>query len=316
MSAPSIILIGASGYLGKPVTQEILAHRSRFDRIAILTQESKKAKFAGHEANGFELVIGAIDSPESFQGFDIVICTLGNHAMKYQPAIIDAAITAGVTEFYPSEFGSDIGQGDYLTHRYWRDKRITRQHLYKVAKENVGFNYTFIITGGFIEFALHPLFGMDIDKHTFTFYGPPEKQEALTAVRDVAKYLVESIFLPKSPSQERIFRIPGGNYSWAEVVATVERVQGVTYTCTYHSRQDAIDGQKAYAEKGDVNGELAFSVKSVLGDPNAVSVPKPWDNDKFSFKPATLEDTVKEFFQVLEQGEDRLARDFPMPSQS
>jgi hypothetical protein len=68
MSAPSIILVGAGGYLGKPVTQELLANRSRFDRIAILTQESKRAKFAEHEASGFELVLGALDSPDSFRG--------------------------------------------------------------------------------------------------------------------------------------------------------------------------------------------------------------------------------------------------------
>ena len=102
--------------------------------------------------------------------------------MKCQPAIADAAIAAGVTEFYPSEYGSDIGQGEYLTNRYWRDKQITRQHLRNVAKDHPQFNYTFLITGGFMDYALHPLFGMDVDKHTFTFYGPPEKQEALTAV--------------------------------------------------------------------------------------------------------------------------------------
>jgi hypothetical protein len=105
--------------------------------------------------------------------------------MKFQPAIIDAAIAAGVTEFYPSEFGSDIGQGGYMTHRYWRDKVMTREHLRAVAKTKPGFNYTFVVTGGFIEFALHPLFGMDIDRHTFTFYGQPEKQEALTAVNEL-----------------------------------------------------------------------------------------------------------------------------------
>lgn len=104
--------------------------------------------------------------------------------MKYQPAIIDAAVAAGVTEFYPSEFGNDIEQGEYLTNRYFRDKHITRQHLRNVAKKNPGFNYTFLITGGFIEFALHPLFGMDIDKHTFTFYGPPEKEDVFTAVHE------------------------------------------------------------------------------------------------------------------------------------
>jgi hypothetical protein len=126
---------------------------------------------------------------------------------------------------------------------------------------------------------------------------------------------VESIFLPKSPSQERIFRIPGGIYAWKDVVATVEKVQGVEYTSTYHSRQSAIDTQKACADKGDMDSELAFSLKAMLGDPEAVSVPKPWDNDKFSFRPKTLEEGVRSFFDAQERGEDRLARNFPMTSQ-
>lgn len=99
-------------------------------------------------------------------------------------------------------------------------------------------------------------------------------------------------------------------------MATLEKIQGVQYECTYYPRQDAIDAEKAYATKGDVDGELAFSLKSLLGDINAVSVPKPWDNDKFSFKPATLEEAVEDFFKARERGEDRLASNFPMSSQS
>lgn len=82
-------------------------------------------------------------------------------------------------------------------------------------------------------------------------------------------------------------------------MATLEKVQGVKYTCTYHPRQDAIDAQKACAEKGDVDGELTFALKSIMGDINVVSVPKPWDNDKFSFKPATLEEAVRKFFSRI-----------------
>ena len=86
-------------------------------------------------------------------------------------------------------------------------------------------------------------------------------------------------------------------------MATIEKVQGAKYTCTYHSRQDAIDAQKACEEKGDVDGELAFSLRSLIGDINAESVPKPWDNDKFSFKPATFEETVKKYFEKRTRGE-------------
>lgn len=115
-----------------------------------------------------------------------MISLLGDHAMKHQPAIIDACLAAGVTEFYPSEYGSDIEQGDYPNNRYFRDKILTREALRKTVAENPnsGFNYTLMMVGGFIEFVTKPLFGGDLEKKTFTFYGAPEKTEALTAVAE------------------------------------------------------------------------------------------------------------------------------------
>lgn len=68
-------------------------------------------------------------------GYDTVISLLGNEVMKLQPEIIDAAISAGVTHFYPSEFGGDIGREPFLHERYFRDKHLTRNHLAKRAEE-------------------------------------------------------------------------------------------------------------------------------------------------------------------------------------
>lgn len=154
-----------------------------------------------------------------------------------------------------------------------------------------------MIVGGFIETALTPIFGIDIEKHTFTFYGKPEKEEPLISVRDVARYVVESTLLPKSKSGERQFRVPGGPYAWKEVVETISKVQGVEYTSHYLPLEDAIAAAKERASEGDVDGELLFSLKTIMGDPNAFGVPKPWDNEKFSFEPESLEVAVKRFFE-------------------
>jgi hypothetical protein len=107
---------------------------------------------------------------------------LGNHAMKHQLAIIDAAVSVGVTNFYPSEFGSDISQGAYLNNRYFRDKQLTREYLAKIAEQRKGFGYTLIINGGFAEYAAHPAFGIDPEKRTFDFYGPKGLREPFTGV--------------------------------------------------------------------------------------------------------------------------------------
>lgn len=111
---------------------------------------------------------------------------LGNHAMAFQPAIISAAASAGVTHFYPSEFGSDLSQGPYLTNRYFRDKNITRSHLKKAAEKykDQGFGYTLILTGGFMEYAAHPAFGIYREESKFEFFGSGSKKEPFTGVAE------------------------------------------------------------------------------------------------------------------------------------
>jgi hypothetical protein len=72
-------------------------------------------------------------------GFDVVISLSGNDIMQDQSQMIDAAIAAGVTHFYRSEFGVDIDQEPFKGERYFRDKHLTRNHLQKSAKEVPGF---------------------------------------------------------------------------------------------------------------------------------------------------------------------------------
>ncbi|KAF2804626.1 NAD(P)-binding protein [Mytilinidion resinicola] len=302
MASPSVILIGASGWLGNYVSLEFLRNRSSFTRLAILTEEHKRHKFADVEAKGFELIIGSYTDAASFKGFDTVISLLGNLVMKDQPAIIDAAIAAGVTEFYPSEYGSDGHQGEFLSNGYWREKQRTVAHLRAVVPQHASFNYSVVMTGHFVEFALMPLFGVDIAKHTFELYGSPGRAGEWTSARDAAKYIVQSTLLPKSESRERWFRVPGGLYTWREVIATLEKVQGVKYTCTYLSQQEAVDKAEACRKAGDVDGELAFLLKKNLGELGVVGVPQPWDNEVFGFEPEGFEQAVRRILEERSEG--------------
>jgi hypothetical protein len=85
--------------------------------------------------------------------------------------MIDAAIAAGVTHFYRSEFGVDIDQEPFKGERYFRDKHLTRNHLQKSAKEVPGFCFTYIIIGVFGEtFTLTPVFGVGRENKEFTFF--------------------------------------------------------------------------------------------------------------------------------------------------
>jgi hypothetical protein len=56
ISAPSILLLGASDYLGVPLLAEFLSQREKFKQLAILTDESRKHKFTDTEVKGAELM--------------------------------------------------------------------------------------------------------------------------------------------------------------------------------------------------------------------------------------------------------------------
>ncbi|KAK9366243.1 hypothetical protein V1509DRAFT_299084 [Lipomyces kononenkoae] len=296
--APSVIIVGAGGNLGPSIVQALLERREDFGRVAILAAPEKKDKFAKSEAQGMELVLGDYKDSNPYKGFDVVISLAGNDIMKFQPQMIDAAIAAGVTHYYSSEFGVDINLKPFLSERYFRDKHVTREHLRSKAKELPGFHFTFIIIGVFAEtFALTPVFGVDQEKKEFTFYGDLETERSFSSMVDTGKYTVESILIPfEAGQQERTLKVPNGNWKVKDAIKLLGEVQGVPYTVINKPLDEARQLQEEARQRGDTFQELGFSLKSLFGTPYA-AVPKPWDNDKFSFTQMTLKDMFVSFYK-------------------
>lgn len=107
---------------------------------------------------------------------------VGNALMKLQPAMIDAALEAGVTHFYPSEWNSDISQKEIHDMRYFRDKQMARAHLAARAKDNPDFRYTLFITGIFTEWSTSEFYSFDHENATATIYGKPEARIGVTSI--------------------------------------------------------------------------------------------------------------------------------------
>ncbi|KAK6981765.1 NAD(P)-binding protein [Favolaschia claudopus] len=85
MAPPSVLVIGGSGAVGRPLVQEFVKRKEKFGRIGVLADARKVSKFWELPKQGIA----------SYKGFDTVICVCGNAAMKLQPGIIDAAIAGG-----------------------------------------------------------------------------------------------------------------------------------------------------------------------------------------------------------------------------
>jgi uncharacterized protein YbjT (DUF2867 family) len=182
MAPPSVLIIGASGNFGAPLVEEFIANLHLFTKVGILTHPAKTARFASAASRGIQIVPGSFLSSASYIGYDTVLSLAGNAIMKLQPGMIEAAIEGGVTHFYPSEYGSDVSQEELRELRYFRDKRVTQDHLVNAAKAHPGFRYTLLLTGPFLEWTVSEKYGVFHDRKEVVSYGRPDARIDVTSI--------------------------------------------------------------------------------------------------------------------------------------
>ncbi|KAJ7887126.1 hypothetical protein B0H14DRAFT_3082129 [Mycena olivaceomarginata] len=274
---PSVIVVGASGSVGRPLMAEFLAQISKFGRVAVLSDPAKVARFAEIQGHGIEIVAGSFLDGKSYEGFNVVISLVGNATLKLQPGMIEAAIAGGARHFIPSEFGADIAHDDMWKNRYFRDKVITRDHLRARARDTPGFRYTLILSGAVTEYTVSEFNGVDVEKHVARTYGYPEARLHVTAMNDVAKFLVGSILLPwEDPTQSmRELRVSGDCLTWEALVRLLENVQGVKYDVKYLDPALAAEKQETTRAAGDSEGELMWAATALMANRLARLHP-PW----------------------------------------
>ncbi|KAJ7664762.1 hypothetical protein B0H17DRAFT_951904 [Mycena rosella] len=277
--------------------EEFLAQKSKFGRVAVLSDPTKAARFAEIQEKGIEVVAGSFLEAKSYEGFEVVISLAGNAAMKLQPAMIEAAIAGGARHFIPSEFGADIAQNGIWKNRYFRDKVVTRDHLRARAKDTPGFRYTLVLSGAVAEYTVSAFNGVDVEKHVAHTYGSPEARLHVTAMSDVVKFIVGAVLLPfDNPTQPmRELRVSGDCLTWGALMALLEEVQGVKYDIQYLNPKLAAEKQEAARAAGDSDGELFWSATATMANGYAL-LPEPLDNAKFEFRPETAREVLVRMF--------------------
>lgn len=186
----SVLVLGPTGGFGQFLIGELIKRSGDFSRFAAFDDisrpptPSRLAALAKYRGQGVEIVRGSFEDADAFEGFDVVIMSLGNHAMHRQPLVINTAIKAGVKHFYPSEFGADLTVPGNWEERYYRDKVITRELLQKKAKEVPGLGYTLFVDGRLTEWAPLPHFRIYTTQRKALITGKAEMKQSLLGVRE------------------------------------------------------------------------------------------------------------------------------------
>ncbi|CAK7268649.1 hypothetical protein SEPCBS119000_003169 [Sporothrix epigloea] len=208
-----LLIFGATGAIGKFITEEILAARPAFRHVTIFTSAntatSKKELLARWKAVGMpvSVFVGDVNSEEDVkrayqtEAPDTVISALGRGALTIQTKLVELAAQAeSVKWLFPSEYGTDI------EHNAKSPNEKPHQHklaLRKYIRENIHpeqLHITYLVTGPYFDMWVHaasPLLGgFDPSTKTASLIGDGNGKVGFCTMPDVGKFLVAALRHP------------------------------------------------------------------------------------------------------------------------
>lgn len=172
----SILIFGATGQIGRYITDQILAAQPSFAHVAIFTSTetvtSKADYISKLQSEGVKIITGDVnnegDIKRAYDGVDTVVSAVGRNVLETQIELLRIAEeSSSVKWFFPSEYGTDIEyspkSADEKPHQLkLKVRRYIREYIKKLK-------YTFVVTGPYIDmfFNLSPAApeagGFDVD---------------------------------------------------------------------------------------------------------------------------------------------------------
>jgi len=238
----NILIIGATGAIGNPITTQIIAAKSSFGRIAILTSANTLSQKAEEieklKSQGVEIFTGDLtveeDVKKAYQGIDAVVSCVGRGAIDKQIPLIKWASESSIKRFFPSEYGTDI------EHNARSPNEKPHQLKLKVrayAKEIHNLHFTYLVTGPYsdmyISVSKKPEIGSwDVKNKKATLLGDGNDKVAFTTMADVGKLVVAALQHP-SESEDKILIVNSFTTTPNAILAEFEKQTGAKWDVSY-----------------------------------------------------------------------------------
>lgn len=161
----SILTFGATGTIGRYITNAIANAQPAFDQVTIFTSEDtvvRKHDFIEElKSKNVKIITGDINNEEdvkkAYKGIDTVVSAVGRNVIETQINLFKiAAESDSVKWFFPSEYGTDVEYGPESADEKPHQLKLK---VRKYIRENAnGLKYTFVVTGPYIDmyFTLTP----------------------------------------------------------------------------------------------------------------------------------------------------------------
>ncbi|KAH8601832.1 NmrA-like family-domain-containing protein [Bisporella sp. PMI_857] len=255
----NILIIGATGVIGKYITQQIVLAKSSFGRIAILTSkntlDTKAPEIEVLKKEGVEVFVGDItlekDVKSAYKDIDVVVSAVGRGAIATQIDLIKWASEIGINWFFPSEYGTDIKHNAASANEKPHQQKLKVRAFAETIKN---LHFTYLVTGPYSDMffakSSYPAIGSyDVKAKKATLLGDGKGQVALTAMADVGKLVVASL-QNASASKDKILIVNSFTSTPDEIIAEFEKQTGAKWDVSYTSLEKLKEIEKEAWDSG------------------------------------------------------------------
>ena len=294
----SIAIIGASSPLGQTILS-LLSTQSSYN-ITVLTRSSSKASFPpstnvlkGDYTHSFLTT--------SFRGVHAVISLISPSAIASQTDIIDAAISAGVKRFFPSEFSADTADPlviDLIP--FYEAKVKIVKYLRKKQEETKGeFRWTAMIPGVWLDLCLSTgEMGFDLSKKTAMIFDGGTMEMDCTSLQGVANAVLGCLELERQGKGDKLdgyVYVKGLRTNQNEILEVLKKVgKGDWSFNTGNGYKRKEEGWKRFND-GDFEGvvDVIWGVAYETGLGGKFMKERKLMNEEIGLEDEELEDVVR-----------------------
>ncbi|KAK5989207.1 Phenylcoumaran benzylic ether reductase PT1 [Cladobotryum mycophilum] len=258
-----ILLFGATGNIGRYITQSIVQARPSFPKITVFTSAntvSKKPELINSwKSSGVSIITGDLTNSanveEAYRGVDTVISAVGRDALGAQKELIRLAEKSdSVQWFFPSEYGTDTEHNEQSAHE--KPHQLKRA-IHKFVREEVQrLKVTYVVTGPYFDMWVdiqkwsEGLGGFDIKKKDATILGDGEQKISFTTMNDVGTAVVSALRHPEA-SFNQTLRVASFVVTPNQVLAEFEKQLGAKFNVKYIPLPEVEATEKKLWEEGN-----------------------------------------------------------------
>jgi nucleoside-diphosphate-sugar epimerase len=223
MNNPNILVAGATGNLGQRIVKSLLSQNAQVK--AIVGKNTSSDKITKLQKLGVTIVKVDFKDPSSMtqacSGAACVVSSLSglrDVIVETQTALLNAAITAGVPRFIPSDFAIDFTKIPTGMNRNFDFRREFYSYINKTPIQA-----TSILNGAFADMLTGQAPIILFKLNRVLYWENADQLMDFTTIEDTAAFTAAAALDPTTP---RILKIAGNQISARELVSVVSDVTG------------------------------------------------------------------------------------------